>query len=191
MKRLELENHNTREYYNEALNSHFDSTGMDYDDMWRIEALLKEYDGEKLLDIGCGIAPLCLVAKGKYPEAEVYGIDFADELVEKLKTKYVAINYSVADFYKLPFEDDSFGYVTMGELLEHSEEPQRLINEAMRVLKKGGILAISTPYNEREQNHYYKQHIWSFVEQDMRDMLDRIINLKVLNNNIIIHAKKS
>ncbi len=189
MKRLELENHNTKEYYNDALNSHFDSTGMDYDDMWRIEALLKEYDGEKLLDIGCGIAPLCLVAKGKYPEAEVYGIDFADELIEKLKTKYAAIHYSVADFYSLPFENESFGYVTMGELLEHSEEPQRLIYEAMRILKKGGTLAISTPNDEKEKDHYYNQHIWSFTEEDMRGMFQNP-TIKIINNNIIVHAKK-
>ncbi len=189
MKRLELENHNTKEYYNAALNIHFNETGLDYGDMWRIKALLKEYKGEKLLDIGCGIAPLCIVAKGKYPDTEVYGIDFADELIEKLKTKYTAINYSVADFYNLPFENESFGYVVMGELLEHSEEPQKLIDEAMRVLKKGGTLAISTPNDEKEKNHYYQQHIWSFTEEDMREMLKDITLMKVLNNTIIIHAK--
>ena len=190
MKRLETENHNTKEYYNIALIDHLKEAGIDYDDMWRIETLLSEYRGGNLLDIGCGISPVCLVAKGRYPWAEVYGIDFADELIDKQKSSYKTINYSVGDFYTLPFDDEFFSYVVLGEVLEHSERPKEVIAEAMRVLKKRGILAVSVPNNETNDNHYYQQHIWSFGEEDMRDMFENP-TVKILNNNIIVHVTKS
>ena len=191
MQRLEQENHNTREYYNEVLLNHFNETGLDYSDIGIKWELLRIYPGGKLLDIGCGVSPLCNEAHTK-DNAEVYGIDFADELIEKLKEKYPRIHYSVGDFYHLPFEDNFFDTVILGEVIEHAEEPKKVIDEAFRVLKKGGFLALSTPCNETKETHEYRQHIWSYQPEDMKTLIgdDRVLGIRVRGNNIICYATK-
>src|SRR3990167_1252571 len=191
MQRLEQENYNTREYYNEALLNHFKELGLDYSDIGIKWELLKIYPGGKLLDIGCGVSPLCLEALNK-DDAEVYGIDFADELIEKLKEKYPRVHYSTGDFYYLSFEDNFFDAVILGEVIEHAEEPKKVIDEAFRVLKKGGFLALSTPCNETQKTHEYSQHIWSYQPEDMKALIgdDRILGIKVKGNNIICYAIK-
>src|SRR6266550_4320757 len=45
----------------------------------------------------------------------------------------------------LPFDDQSFAYVTCLEGLEHIENPQQAMREFARVLKPGGHLIISVP----------------------------------------------
>lgn len=46
---------------------------------------------------------------------------------------------------RLPFADDSVDAVMNGGLLEHVKEPQKIIDEAWRVLKPGGELYIELP----------------------------------------------
>ena len=190
MRRLEIENSNTKEYYNKALVEHFRTSGLDESDMWRIDALLDKYYGGRLLDIGCGVSPLATMV-AKYGD-EVYAVDFADELIELLKERYPYVHYAVADFNALPFEDGFFQYVVLGEILEHSASPIKLLEEAFRVLKKGGRLALSTPLEEKEETHTYSQHLWSIGVEDIIGMIgkERILGMNIISNNIICHAKK-
>lgn len=50
------------------------------------------------------------------------------------------------DAHHLPFADESFGCVLSTEVLEHCEQPQRVIEEFARVLKPGGKLILSTRF---------------------------------------------
>ena len=60
--------------------------------------------------------------------------------------------HSEADFVldmnkdQLPFEDSSFDLVILSEVLEHLYNPFNAINEAVRVLRKDGLLYVSTPF---------------------------------------------
>jgi len=46
----------------------------------------------------------------------------------------------------LPFEDNYFNTVYLGEIIEHTWEPKKLLEEVHRVLKKGGVIIIDTPH---------------------------------------------
>jgi SAM-dependent methyltransferase len=50
-----------------------------------------------------------------------------------------------ADGYQLPFADDAFQAVLLVAVLEHTREPWRLLAEARRVLKPGGIAVMVVP----------------------------------------------
>jgi len=72
--------------------------------------------------------------------------------------------------------------------LEHSENPESVINEVRRVLKDDGIMAISCPNNETAENHLYKQHIWSISSEDIRKLVN-VIKIEIIGNNIMCYAR--
>lgn len=50
-----------------------------------------------------------------------------------------------ADIYALPYADDTFDAVILSEILEHIERDVDGLKEALRVLKPGGVVAITVP----------------------------------------------
>lgn len=52
----------------------------------------------------------------------------------------------VGDGKKLPFKNNSFDVVLIESVLEHIDEPEIVIKEGYRVLKKGGKIYISIPF---------------------------------------------
>jgi len=52
----------------------------------------------------------------------------------------------VADAHTLPFENESFGIILCTEVLEHTLEPQKVINEFERILRPGGKVILTTRF---------------------------------------------
>ena len=57
-----------------------------------------------------------------------------------------AANVVTGDAGALPFEDGTFDRVLMSEVLEHLHDDRRALREALRVLRPGGVLAVSVPH---------------------------------------------
>ena len=53
--------------------------------------------------------------------------------------------FSVANGHHLPFEDNTFDKVICSEVLEHIPDFQAVLAEISRVLKTGGVFAVSVP----------------------------------------------
>jgi len=109
--------------------------------------------GSKLLDCACfdGSISKLFIAQGK----EVYGFDIAPKAVEQAKKN--GVNAVVLDWEtqgKLPFPDAFFDCVVLGEFIEHVYEPEKLLRETRRVLKKGGSAIITTPNLARLNNRF-------------------------------------
>jgi SAM-dependent methyltransferase len=58
------------------------------------------------------------------------------------------IRIALADLNKIPCDDASIDVINSQEVVEHIEEPLPLIHEFNRVLKRDGVMVISTPYRE-------------------------------------------
>lgn len=54
-------------------------------------------------------------------------------------------SWALADGRRLPFADDSFGHVFAFDVIEHVVEDEKLLREAVRVLRPEGVLWLSTP----------------------------------------------
>ena len=53
--------------------------------------------------------------------------------------------FGVGDVHSLPFKDNFYSSVICSEVLEHIQNPEDAIDELVRVLKPGGVLALSVP----------------------------------------------
>lgn len=171
MKRLAEKNINTPEEYLRIYRERSREV-VDWFDVRRWKKLISRFNGGKLLDIGCLDALTPFLAKEKHPNAEVWGLDFIPELIKELQQNHEGIYWTDGDAYNLKFQDHYFNYVIMGELIEHLEFPDKAIREAFRVLKSGGILALSTPLGETHAGEVDKErHLWGFTEHDLRILL--------------------
>jgi SAM-dependent methyltransferase len=75
---------------------------------------------------------------------EVVSTDVSETAVAVCRQR-VRGDVQLADMTDLPFDDASFDAVVAGEVLEHIEEDVRALAEAARVLRAGGVVAVSVP----------------------------------------------
>ncbi len=70
-------------------------------------------------------------------------IDFASKRKEFIKAKNC--QFKVMDANDLKFENSQFDIVICSEVIEHIEKPMKVLREIYRVLKKQGLVIITTP----------------------------------------------
>ena len=101
-----------------------------------------------ILDVGCGIGYLPNELAKK--STMVTGIDMLDtniEIARAIKEQQnIWFKQGNADkLDELGFEKESFDAITATEILEHLEKPAQFLKNCHELLKKDGILVISTP----------------------------------------------
>jgi 2-polyprenyl-6-hydroxyphenyl methylase/3-demethylubiquinone-9 3-methyltransferase len=98
----------------------------------------------KVLDVGCGAGFLtnALAKEGH----KVVGIDLSPNslTVAEDRDETKSVSFCQGDARELPFTQRSFDAVCAMDLLEHVECPSRVIQEAARVLKPGGLFFFHT-----------------------------------------------
>lgn len=98
-------------------------------------------DGDHILEVGGGRSGL---ASMLYPAAEVVTLDL-DPGHEAHQPAGNRTRFVCGDARALPFADASFGIVTLFDVLEHIEEHELAVAEALRVTRPGGTVLVSTP----------------------------------------------
>jgi SAM-dependent methyltransferase len=76
----------------------------------------------------------------------------------------------IEDAEALSFDDDSVGTVVMCELLPHLPRPSHALNEALRVLRDDGLLAVSVPFRYRING--FPSDYWRFTSSGLHTLLD-------------------
>lgn len=121
--------------------------------------------GARVLEVGGGRSGL---ARKLYPEAHVTTIDIDPSLAPDQATDDVS-EFVLGDACALPFPDHSFDLVTMFDVLEHIEDDRQAAAEALRVVKAGGWVLISTPYAHWRYPHYPFMHRLCPRDQELMD----------------------
>lgn len=147
-----------------------------YDAVRQRELLGKVKDGDKVLDVGAGVYGACQYAKENGIDIDAYCVDqsyTARDIVEKME---LGIKYELSDVLEIPFADNTFDVVIAGELIEHIENPQDLVDEIARVCKPGGWLTISTvdTKSENAKKKDYPEHLWEFTPRDLLEMFNKV-----------------
>ena len=102
--------------------------------------------GDRLLDVCCGTGDLAIGAQAR--GAEVTGLDFSAQMLERARRKQPEIEWVQGDALALPFEDASFDEATVGFGVRNVADLGGGLRELRRVLEPGGrvgILEITTP----------------------------------------------
>lgn len=86
-----------------------------------------------LLDVGCGSGEVAECLQRRLPLAQVQGVDV-------LLRPQTRIPVKLFDGQKLPFPDGSFDYCLLVDVLHHTEQPQELLRECLRVARRGVVI---------------------------------------------------
>ena len=162
MKVVSKKNINTPEYFNKFFRNKKENIA----NVLRQRAMLEYYEGGTAIELGCGMSPLVVMLKEKSPRSRIYGLDFSVEAIKKMAENHSNINWVVGDATVTQFIDNNFDYVFAGELIEHIENPQYLVEEMVRIIKPRGMIVVSTPQLEFKD----KEHLWEFSPTDLYKM---------------------
>lgn len=125
------------------------------EEMWRtffnpaetLQALGLRREMENVADFGCGYGTFTIPA-ARFIAGTVHAFDIEPEMIRETKRKAelseltnveVHLRDFIADGTGLP--EASVDYVMLYNIL-HAEDPARLLSEAFRILRSGGILGI-------------------------------------------------
>ena len=129
---------------------------------------IQVFDSMKMLDAGCGSGTLLRALRQK-ANIECFGVDVSAEAGPYFLANNPTATFWAGDMINLPFESDFFDTIVTTDTLEHALKPYHAIKELNRVVKPGGIIAISVPDGRLD---YYIGHINFFSGQALQSMLE-------------------
>lgn len=127
----------------------------------------------------------------------VTGVDIDEKTIELATNKYRKRNleFKVGRADKIPVLSNTIDVVVSFETLEHHDKHDEMMNEIKRVLKRNGILIISTPdkkYYSDEPQYKNPFHVKELYYNQFRELIDRnFINSifffqKIVNASLIL-----
>jgi 2-polyprenyl-3-methyl-5-hydroxy-6-metoxy-1,4-benzoquinol methylase len=126
----------------------------------RVLSLLRSLVPATLLDIGSGRGTFLWPLLAGFPEVAVTAIDVLDQRIADLNAvrqggihRLQVVQMDVCD---LTFPDTSFDGVTILEVLEHLQNPEAALGQALRVARRFVIASVpSTPDDNPEHRHLF------------------------------------
>ena len=127
----------------------------------RLDTLAVRFDvkpGFRVMDLGCGTG----IMSGRLSalageEGKVFSCDFSMKMLEMAKGKFSNAVPICSDAHCLPFKDKFFDRVVSFSCFPHFDDKPRVLKEASRVLKDGGVLVISHLLGSRELAGVHKR----------------------------------
>ena len=139
---------------------------------------IKKIKTGKVLDVGCAYGFMLQ----RFPDSfQKFGIDVSEYAIDKAKKRLPLAVYNIGSAEnKLPFKENFFDIILFNDVVEHLENPKVALENISGVLKKGGILYITTPNLNIVRKKifrsadYKEHHISLFSHSDLIDLLKNL-----------------
>lgn len=154
------------------------------------EELCQYFTHNLILDLGSGLGKRSLFLHSK--GFKTVSFDINQSYLKRYSNKIQTVQGNINN--KLPFQDNSFSGVLCTEVLEHSHNPEQVIQEINRVLKLGGTLVITTPtlnlplfrnvlvkiYRKLQNGDNYHVHKHVFSTKTLRNLLEKYFKIQTI-----------
>ncbi len=155
--------------------------------------------GESLLDIACGQGRH-LIELAKDDSYLLTGIDRSRYLIQRAKNnskrKGLSINFREGDARRLPFDTDSFDYITiLGNsfgYFETAEDDIKVLKEIFRVLKPGGKLLMDVADGKFLRENFASRS-WEWIDKKYFVCRERSLaadNERLISREVVTHTEK-
>jgi ubiquinone/menaquinone biosynthesis C-methylase UbiE len=124
----------------------------------------------KIADLGSGDGYFA-IELGKIPGRKVFGVDMLEHRVKRAN-ETAKLNNSNSTFVhgfaeEVPYETNFFDTTILSHMLEHVHNPEKVLNEAMRITKSKGQVIVIVPHDIG----YDPTHIRAISPKELKDML--------------------
>lgn len=108
---------------------------------------LSPVEGKFFLDVGCGAGGLAIAFTKRSSATVAFDVDLKYLKVATAwgREEGVELNLLVASGESMPFKSEAFDFVACSDVIEHLNNPSKMVGEVARVLKKGGIVYLTCP----------------------------------------------
>lgn len=143
---------------------------------WRKDVMkrMNVQKGSHALDVCCGTGDWTFsLAEAVGPEGKVKGLDFSQNMLSIGKKRLEELDFDQVSFIhgdamNLPFEDNTFDYVTIGFGLRNVPDYLKVLKEMTRVVKPGGkVVCLDTSQPTmpifKQLYYFYFKHIMPFL----------------------------
>lgn len=142
----------------------------------KLKKIIKATDEIKpsILDVGCGWGDFLEVLEAK--KIPYLGIDISEEAVRMCKTKHLNCRTErIEDLASR--QQNRYTAVTILQTIEHLKNPLPVLKAALKLLKKNGILIVTTPDTDTPLRKVLKSR-WSVYNTDSQYVFYNKKNLK-------------
>jgi SAM-dependent methyltransferase len=136
-------------------------------------------EGSRILDYGCGSGGF-LKSVGKLGFTGV-GVEFSEDVVRLATINSGCPIYSTESFNPNHYNNE-FSMVHFGDVLEHLEDPSRVVQSVFGVLKPGGILVVNGPLEDQASLVYFCSVLYG--------RLKKIMNPRITGSGVPYHLSR-
>lgn len=147
----------------------------EYPWLWRHGLKEMNWRGASLVDLGSELSPipwLLAMLGAKVTIIETAKGAFVEKWRALRETLNVDVRWELVDSERIPLPDASVDALTSFSVIEHQPDKLAAINEAVRVLKPGGLLALSFDICEPEMGMAFPE--WNGRALTMREFEETI-----------------
>lgn len=132
---------------------------------------------KRVLDIGSGQGDLLSSLRDRWPSAELAGLELSAEGIRRAREKVPSASFVQIDLLtatEVPREMEGWAEVAVcSEVLEHVDDPVRLLRSAAPCIAPGGLLVVTVPGGPRTAFDRFIGHRRHFRPAALRSVLQQ------------------